>query len=48
MNVVDAYVDAHLFYWNVDSNLALRMSPEVRPLMGQQNLALSMRLELQF
>lgn len=48
MNVIDAYVDAHLFYWNVDSNLALRMSPEVRPLQGQRDLALSMRFELQF
>jgi len=27
LQVVDAYVDAHLFYWDVSPNLSLRLEP---------------------
>lgn len=29
LNVVDATVDAHLFNWNVDENLSIRMEPAI-------------------
>jgi len=29
--VVDAYVDANLFYWDVDEDLTLRMEPSIQP-----------------
>lgn len=50
LNVVDAYVDAHLFYWNVDENLALRAEPLVQPLQGNADgvaLAVSLRLDFE-
>lgn len=31
MNVIDAYVDAHLFYWNVNDDLALHVQPTLVP-----------------
>lgn len=31
--VVDAYVDAHLFYWDVDPDLTIRMEPAIQPLL---------------
>ncbi|OQX76797.1 MAG: hypothetical protein B6D61_08230, partial [Bacteroidetes bacterium 4484_249] len=35
LNVVDAAVDAHLFTWEVDENLSLRIEPAVyQPLYG--------------
>jgi len=30
LNVLDAYVDAHLFYFNVNDNLSLRVTPDFR------------------
>lgn len=32
--VVDAYVDANLFYWDVDPDLTLRMEPSIQPLLN--------------
>lgn len=48
LNVVDAYVDAHLFYWNVDENLALRAYPEVHPLYLDRNSTMAMTMNVQF
>jgi hypothetical protein len=31
LQVVDAYVDAHLFYWDVSPELTLRVEPSIRP-----------------
>lgn len=31
--VVDAYVDAHLFYWDVDPDLTIRVEPSIQPLL---------------
>ncbi len=32
--VVDAYVDAHLFYWDVDPDLSIRMEPSIQPILN--------------
>ena len=29
LNIIDAYVGAHLYYWNVDNNLAMRVYPSL-------------------
>lgn len=31
LQVLDAYVDAHLFYWEVNPDLTLRFEPSIRP-----------------
>lgn len=33
LQVIDAYVDAHLYYWDVSPNLALRVEPTMKPLL---------------
>ena len=49
LNVVDAYVDAHLFDWNVNKDLALRITPEAQPLwQAPGRMALAMRLNMNF
>jgi len=35
LNIVDAHVDAHLFYFNVDDNLSLRITPKLQKLDNQ-------------
>lgn len=30
-NIIDAYVDAHLFYWNVNNDLAFNVFPTITP-----------------
>ena len=45
LNIVDAHVDAHLFYFNVDDNLSLRVTPQLRQL---QNQAVVPNLSLKF
>ena len=37
MNLLDAYVDAHLFNFNVNDNLSLRVMPDLR--MGTNGMA---------
>ena len=32
--VVDAYVDANLFYWDVDPDLTLRVEPSIQPIFN--------------
>ncbi len=49
LNVLDAYVGAHLYYWNVNDNLAFHAQPAFVPLpTAPQGLALSMQLQLKF
>ena len=45
LNIVDAHVDAHLFYFNVDDNLSLRITPQLQQL---QNQAVVPNLSLKF
>ena len=45
LNIVDAHVDAHLFYFNVDDNLSLRITPQLQRL---QNQAVIPNLSLKF
>ncbi len=33
LQVVDAYVDAQLYYWNVNEDLSIRMVPSLQPMM---------------
>ena len=34
LQVIDAYVDAHLYRWDVNENLSIRWSPSLQPLMA--------------
>ncbi len=45
LNIVDAHVDAHLFYFNVDDNLSMRITPQLQLL---QNQAVVPNLSLKF
>lgn len=48
MNVVDAYVDAHLFYWDISDDLALQAQPILCPqpmLLGGSALAMQFCLK---
>ncbi|MEN8157898.1 MAG: DUF5683 domain-containing protein [Bacteroidota bacterium] len=38
LQVVDAYVDAQLFYWDVSEDLSMRIAPSLQPLMTPGNL----------
>jgi hypothetical protein len=33
LQIIDAYVDANLFYWDVNTDLSIRVAPDIRPLM---------------
>ncbi|MGP1362261.1 MAG: DUF5683 domain-containing protein [Bacteroides sp.] len=49
LNVIDAYVGAHLYYWNIDNNLAMRIYPSLSPQLGRvPSSALSMNFNLSF
>ena len=38
LQVVDAYVDAQLYSWDVNDNLSLRVSPSLQPLLAPNSL----------
>ena len=49
LNVIDAYVGAHLYYWNVDSDLAMRIYPSLTPSFGNASSGvLAMNFKLYF
>ncbi|PID89860.1 MAG: hypothetical protein CSA97_05950 [Bacteroidetes bacterium] len=49
LNVLDAYVSAHLFYWNVDDNLSLMWQPSIAPLqVGESPQAMALQVQLRF
>jgi len=48
LNVVDATVDAHLFTWEVDDNLSLRMEPSLQSQVGAYKPMGGIRLSLRF
>jgi len=39
LQVLDAYVDAHLFYWDVNPDLSVRVEPAIRPVYGQPGIS---------
>jgi hypothetical protein len=38
LQIVDAYVDAQLYSWDVNENLALRIAPSMQPLMAPSSV----------
>lgn len=50
LNIIDAHVDAHLFYYNVSDNLTYRLEPAVIPMRGgfgnTQAVGLSLKINL--
>ncbi|MEA3462407.1 MAG: DUF5683 domain-containing protein, partial [Bacteroidota bacterium] len=38
LQILDAYVDANLYTWDVNENLSMRISPSLQPLMTPANL----------
>ena len=46
LNIVDASVDAHLFNFNVNDNLSLRIAPKILRLHNQNQYALALTLNL--
>lgn len=46
LNIIDAHVDAHLYYYNVDEDLSLRVEPNL--FYVNQFPAVGFRLELKF
>jgi hypothetical protein len=48
LNVLDATVDAHLFSWEVDDNLSLRMEPHLQSQAGSYKPMGGVKLSLNF
>ncbi len=49
LNVLDAYVGAHLFYWNVDDRLSLMWQPTLTPLQTPiPSQAMALQFQLRF
>lgn len=51
LQVLDAYVDAHLYSWDVNQNLSMRIAPSLQPMMVptsgyRHQLGLTCRFEL--
>jgi hypothetical protein len=38
LQILDAYVDANMYTWNVNDNLSLRISPSIQPMMTPASL----------
>ena len=47
LNIVDAHVDAHLFYFNVDDNLSLQLNPQLQKI-SDKNYSANLRLKFNF
>lgn len=45
LNIIDAHVDAHLFYFNVDDDISMQWSPLVLPGPGYATTGLSLSLK---
>ena len=48
INILDATVDAHLFTWEVDDNLSLRMEPQLQHQVGSYKPVGGLKLSLRF
>lgn len=46
LNIIDAMVDAHLYYFDVSDDLTLRWSPALVPNMARNNLHYGLNLQL--
>lgn len=46
LNIVDAAVDAHLFYFNVSDDLSLKISPAICPIPNNYFAGLNLRLNI--
>jgi hypothetical protein len=46
LNIVDAAVDAHLFYFDVSDDLSLRIEPQVSPFTPQNYAGLKLSIQL--
>ncbi len=50
LNIIDAHVDAHLYYYNVNEDLSFRLEPAVIPMGGMYNgmqaLGLGLKINL--
>lgn len=47
LNVVDAHVDAHLYYYNVNDNLSFKVEPTLLPIAGMQGIpAVGLRMQI--
>jgi len=38
LQILDAYVDAYLYNWDVNDNLSLRIAPSIQPMMAPTSL----------
>lgn len=47
LNILDAHVDAHLYYYNIDEDLTLRWEPALIRAPGMQAIGLSLKLDIQ-
>jgi hypothetical protein len=48
LNIVDAAVDAHLYTYNINKDLSLRIEPVIMPPVYQRNYATGLKLSLNF
>lgn len=48
LNIVDAMVDAHLFYFDVSDDLSLRWSPSIMPTMASSKPFYGLSLQFKF
>lgn len=46
LNVLDAYVDAHLFNYNIDDNLSLKWEPSIFNFNGQPTMGVGVKIQL--
>ncbi len=38
LQILDAYVDAYLYNWDVNDNLSLRVAPSIQPMMAPTSM----------
>jgi len=48
LNIVDAAVDAHLFTYNINENLSLKLDPVITPQLRSRDFTSGIRLSLRF
>ena len=48
LNIVDAMVDAHLYYFDISDDLSLRWSPSMTPQMASRKPAYGLSLQFNF
>ena len=48
LNIIDAMVDAHLYYFDISDDLSLRWSPSVMPSLAHNRPSYGMSLQFRF